>query len=254
MLLQGDSAAGSVEEFRFSITRWGAWAPGLESPEAWHRWARGEAVIASHGEPKAAALPPMLRRRTGRLGRMALEAALQCDPGSGLPAVFCSRHGDVGRTLELLEAQARDERVSPAAFGLSVHNAIGGLLSIATGSQATMTAIAAGIATVPAGILEACGLLAEGSPDVLLVAYDEPLPALYAEFRDDAEVPYAWAWRMAQADGPSYTLTTETSEEPGEAAPPVEPLGLELLRCFLVGTETRQLRRGGQAWRWRRHG
>jgi hypothetical protein len=196
----------------------------------------------------------MLRRRTGRLGRMALEAALQCDPGNSLPAVFCSRHGDVGRTLELLESQARDEPVSPAAFGLSVHNAIGGLLSIATGSQATMTAIAAGVATVPAGILEACALLAEGSPDVLLVVYDEPLPGLYAEFRDDAEVPYAWAWRMVPAAEPAYSLTAETPEGPGEAAPPVEPLGLELLRGFLAGAKTKQLRRGAQAWRWRRHG
>jgi hypothetical protein len=45
-------------------------------------------------------------------------------------------------------------------------------------------------------VIESCGLLADGAPEVLLVVYDCPLPKIYAEFQDCREVPFAWAWLM----------------------------------------------------------
>jgi hypothetical protein len=185
---------------------------------------------------------------------MGLEVALQCDPRPvDLPTVFCSRHGDMRRTFELLETLARDEPLSPTSFGLSVHNAVGGMLSIALASHAAMTAIAGGVATVPAGILEACSLLSRGAPEVLLVAHDEPPPDAYQQFRDEEEVVYAWAWRMTQPTDVSYALTLELAGTPAMGATPVEPLGLEILRCFLLGVQERRLQRRGQTWRWRRY-
>ena len=71
----------------------------------------------------------MQRRRIERLGRMAIQTACWCQEAeeSGVPLVFASRHGDVARSMELLEALAADEPPSPTTFGLSVHNAIAAL-------------------------------------------------------------------------------------------------------------------------------
>jgi hypothetical protein len=62
-------------------------------------------------------------------------------------------------------------------FGLAVHNASAGLFSIARADRANHIALAAGPATIEHAVIEACGLLADGAPMVLLVACDAPLPA-----------------------------------------------------------------------------
>jgi len=247
----GDRTSGTV---RFSVTQWGAWAPGLESPDAWCRWARGEATIGGEGEPQVAAMPPMLRRRAGRLGRMALEAAYACTTERGMiPSVFCSRHGNASSAAELLTTLARNEALSPAVFSLSVHNAIGGLFSIAAGSTLPFTAIAGGVDSVASGVIEACGLLADGVPEVLLVVYDESLPAIYRAYRDEMDCPYAWSWRMAPATGESFSLTWGVSEPAPASSLPGEPLGLEVFRFFLSGARERTMRRSRLVWHWGRH-
>ena len=245
------SVPGTV---RFSILQWAAWAPGLEGPEAWYRWARDETRISGEGEPRVTAMSPMLRRRAGRLGRMALETAYAPTGAQEMiPTVFCSRHGDVGRTCEMLMALARNEELSPTAFSMSVHNAIGGLFSIATSSNVPFTAIAGGVASVAGGIIEACGQLAAGEPEVLLVVYDEPLPLVYQPYRDETEFAYAWAWRLASAAGESFSLTWEAKGDETTACFPTEPLALEVLRLFLSGTPQGVIGRGRQIWRWERH-
>ena len=238
----------------FSVSQWGAWAPGLRTPEAWYRWARSEATIDSEGEPPVVAMPAMLRRRAGRLGRMALEAAYAATGDQEMmPTVFCSRHGEVRRTCEMLMALARNEALSPTAFSLSVHNAIGGLFSIASGSNVPFTAIAAGKASVASGVIEACGLLADGEPEVLLVVYDEPLPAIYQPYRDEPEFAFAWSWRMVPAFGEAFSLSWDVRGDEAPPHPPAAPLALEVLRFFLSGTPESTMECGRQIWRWRRH-
>jgi hypothetical protein len=248
-----DSSA-IAQTVSFSIRQWAAWAPGLESPEAWYRWACGEASIDGEGEPRVAAMSPMLRRRAGRLGRMALETAYASTGGQEvIPTIFCSRHGDVGRTCEMLMALARNEVLSPTAFSLSVHNAIGGLFSIATSSNVPVTAIAGGRASVAGGIIEACGQLADGEREVLLVVYDEPLPVIYQPYRDEPEFAYAWAWRMTPASGKSFSLAWQAKGDGAAACAPAVPLALEVLRLFLSGTPESTIQCGRQIWRWRQH-
>lgn len=252
-VIPAQDSSSIAQSVRFSIRQWAAWAPGLESPEAWYRWACGEATIHGEGEPRAAAIPPMLRRRAGLLGRMVLETAYASTAGREMiPTVFCSRHGDVGRTCEMLMALARNEALSPAAFSLSVHNAIGALFSIATNSHAPFTVIVGGIAGVMGGIIEACGQLADGEREVLLVAYDKPLPVIYQPYRDEPEFAYAWAWRMMPASGESYSLAWEAKNEEVVAPPPTAPLALEIMRLFLSGTPESTIDDGRQIWRWRR--
>jgi hypothetical protein len=243
--------ANSEEGVRFSIRRWSAWAPGLEDAESWRRWARGDAAIRGEGDPRVAAMPPLLRRRAGRFGRMALETLYACSAGSDTaPIVFCSRHGDMWRVVQILEALSRREAVSPTAFSLSVHNAVGGLFTIAAGNSRPVTALSAGADTAACGAVEACGLLAAGAPEVLLTVCDEPLPPAYAQFREEAEVPYAWTWRIAPPGG-THLSVRRAAPRGGEETR--APAGLEALRFFLAEESERVMAFGGRAWRWARH-
>jgi hypothetical protein len=240
---------------RFSITAQAAWAPGVETPAAWLVWANAPSVIAGLNEPPISAMPPMLRRRAGFLGKMALEVAYQClGDRTNVPTVFCSRHGEVSRSVELLSDLARGEPLSPTTFGLSVHNATGGLFSIARRDRANNIALAAGQSSVEHAVIEACGLLADGEPSVLLVVYDCPLPSVYTAFEDDHGQAYAWAWLMRPAADDAISLTwssaaanTDTSGGKQTSA------GLDVLRFHLCKDRGLQRVSDGRLWNWVRY-
>ena len=182
---------------------------------------------------------------------MALETVYACSAGSApVPIVFCSRYGDMLRVVQILEVLARGEAVSPTAFSLSVHNAIGGLFTIATGDTRPVIALAAGADTAICGVVEACGLLAAGWPEVLLTVYDELLPPVYTPFREAGEVPYAWTWRMTPPEGECLSLRRAAPDGGQEAR---GPAGLEVLRFFLSGERERVMAHGARAWHWARH-
>jgi hypothetical protein len=193
--------------FAFVIESWAACAPGVDTPQRWAQWAA--APWLPEGEPQVAlaAVAPMLRRRFAPLGRLAAQAAIDlagdsaatvpddADP-SGNPTVYASRYGETGRCLELLADQARGDPLSPTAFGLSVHNAIGAMIALTRGDRRNSSAVAAGRATAAAGVVEAIALLDDGAASASLVVYDSPLPAGYACFEDEPSAHFAWAWRL----------------------------------------------------------
>lgn len=238
--------------FVFSIKNWGGWAPGLEHAEQWAEWARGERDINLNGMPAALAMPPMLRRRANRQLRMAFEAIDQCCKGKpGIPAVFCSRHGEVHRSLEILDPLMQGKPISPATFSLSVHNAVGGIHSIALQDTTPVTALASGADTAAHGIVEACGLIAEGASEVMVVSYDEPLPDAYAGYRDEAEAPYAWAWLITPPAGQTYSLSWGGSSAAGKGD--TESFGLGMMRCMLSNASEQTLSGPDRTWHWSRH-
>lgn len=239
---------------RFSIASHSAWAPGITTPEQWREWAANPVRIGSGPDPTLSAMPAMLRRRAGFLGKMALEVAYAClDGRTGVPAVFCSRHGEVTRAVDLLGELAQDQALSPTGFGLAVHNASAGLFSIARADRANHLALAGHTATIEHGVVEACGLLADGAAAVLLVAYDCPLPVPLDGFEDCDEQPYAWAWLMtAPGEAP---LSLALGPAPGEHQADGQasmPAGLQVLR-FQLGEGAELVRVAGmQRWTWNR--
>lgn len=237
----------------FSIASDAAWAPGVETKDAWLAWATGDAVIAGGVEPSVQAMAPILRRRAGFLGKMALEAAYRClGPSVNVPVVFCSRHGEASRSVDLLMDLAKGAPLSPTSFGLSVHNATAGLFSIARGDHASSIGLAAGKSSVEHAVIEACGLLADGEPQVLLVVYDCPLPAVYAEFQDCHEQPFAWAWLIQPPCDDVVSLTWSavvTTDSPSmEQLPP----GLEVLRFYLRNDSCLERTCDRRRWLWSR--
>jgi hypothetical protein len=254
MIEDPDFSAGPRSSgVRFSITADAAWAPGIETREAWQAWTKGSLSIAGDAEPAVRKMPAMQRRRAGFLGRMALEVAYECNDGRHeIPAVFCSRHGDVSRSVDLLRDLASRDPLSPTSFGMSVHNAIGGMFSIARGDMANHIAISARESTIEHAVIEACGLLADGEKAVLLVAYDCPLPAIYADYQSDSEQPFAWAWLIEPPQQDVISLSWSTVQE-GESETALDvPAGLQVLRSHL--RKDRHLTRvcGTQKWQWSR--
>lgn len=91
----------------------------------------------------------------------------------------CSVHGEALRTYSLLQDVASGEALSPTAFGLSVHNAIAGQLSILNGIRSPALALAGGDYPLQVALLEAAAMLREGVPELVLIFCEEPLPEMY---------------------------------------------------------------------------
>jgi hypothetical protein len=229
----------------FHIRSWSAWAPGRETEAAWRRWA-GVPREGDDAEPAAA--PLLLRRRVGALGQKALRAAWALPESATARMVFCSRHGEFGRTLSILDALANSVEVSPADFTLSVHNALAGLLSIARANKQGHTTIAAGTESFGFGMMEALASLAE-SPDepVLVVWFDEPLPPPFDAFKPDYVEPSALA--LCLTSGQGFSLTTAPSANAPLGA---EPAIHAFMRVLLGAAPEAIVISEQLAWHWRR--
>ena len=242
----------SNQEVKFSIASSAAWAPGVETRAAWMAWARGELLFTGDREPPVKPMAPMLRRRAGFLSKMALEVAYgSLDRKIDVPTIFCSRHGEALRSVDLLTDLANGVSLSPTSFGLSVHNATAGLFSIARGDHANSIALAAGASSVEHAVIEASGLLADGELEVLLVVYDCPLPTIYASFQDCDEQPFAWAWLLQPAREDCYSL--RWSDAKNARSQHSLPGGLEIFRFYLLMEHLLERTCDGRQWIWTRH-
>ncbi|GAB3092178.1 beta-ketoacyl synthase chain length factor [Aestuariicella hydrocarbonica] len=277
-----------MSSLTISVTAWSAWAPGLNTPEHWQQWAAGQRAIGGEEKPSVAEIPAMLRRRLSPLGKMALATAMPLLASrADTPCVLVSRHGDLTRTLGLLNDLAHQQELSPTHFSLSVHNAIGGLLSITRKDPSNVTALACGLEDVSTGLMEAQAILQEqaslrqrgllptgndesrepATNEVLCVIYDEPVPAVYAHTRESNQpilphYPYAVAFLLTQGatDSRRYHLQVlppaadSPALSPSErAAPPInEPQAISLLRWMLTAHPPSELLLPGtrNTWQW----
>ncbi len=152
----------------FIVCNWSAWCPDLD--------VRDDRLITTENIVVPACVPKMLQRRLTPLARTVFAVADRCfKAGEALPVVFSSAHGELSKSLAMLQAIQAGEELSPTAFSLSVHNAIAGLFSIAYSNHQEITVIASGQEGIVPAFIDALGMLHEGVAEVLLVLYDEPV-------------------------------------------------------------------------------
>jgi hypothetical protein len=162
----------------------------------------------------------LLRRRASEADRAALRVAFDvCGMDLKVPTLFCSRHGEVQRSVELLDQLAKGETLSPMGFALSVHNAAAALFSISQANTCPMSALAAGRDSLPQGMLEAAGMLEAGSPQVLLIAYDGALPEPYQRFKDEDDPPYGLGLLLSRSQGEPFSLELGAGSAPASGTP-----------------------------------
>ncbi|MGQ4277274.1 beta-ketoacyl synthase chain length factor [Pseudidiomarina sp. E22-M8] len=132
--------------------------------------------------PALQSIPASTRRRLSSYAKLLLSAIFeviqQCPEAAQVPVVLASRHGDLQRTIHLLNELVAGELLSPTQFCLSVNNAVLGQFSLLVNNQHGMTTIGAGPDTLPSGWLEA-SLQLQDHPQVLMVYADEPPPDPY---------------------------------------------------------------------------
>ena len=229
--------------YSFTLKNWSAWMPGISSPEQWRQWAAGELDIQHGASRPVPELAPMLRRRLSGLGKMAVGVAIAAlDGAENVPSVFSSRHGELDRTVGLLSELAQGQPLSPTHFSLSVHNAVGGVMSIARKDTSSITALATSNGDFSLAILEALAILQEGAhQQVLCVVYDEPVPEVYSANDDNLasapRFPYAVAFMVAAsgsscAEDELHFSIDHHSVDKGLSAPS-EPQAMTLLRFVL---------------------
>ena len=255
---------------RFAIRHWAAIAPGLRTHDDWLAWAASPRRPEGAVEAPLLAMPAMQRRRVERVGRLALQVAYDVDAMGDAPdvatrpMVFASRHGDVLRSVGLLETLDRAEPLSPTQFGLSVHNAVAAQYGIARGSIAPYSAVAGGRFSAEAGVLEALAFLDDGHDEVLLVVYDEPPPVLFERDADEPPVAFAWAARLTRS-GAGFGLQSSSiaSAAPPHALPAIGaladvthglstavPHSLAVLAFLLQPRAEWRVAADGAVWRW----
>ena len=183
--------------FSFNVVSLACVSPGIHTHAEWQAVFNGQAPISDTLDSALLKpIPPMLRRRLGGLGRCVAAAYLQLQPeASSCPIIYASRHGDTTLSSSLLNGIAREEPMSPTQFSLAVHNAIGGVISIAQKNTAPMTAISAMDGLALQALFEAAGQLTE-TDKVICVLYDAPLPAQYEGYASSVERPIALALEL----------------------------------------------------------
>lgn len=205
----------------FAISEWSGWQATFS----------GEAIdtlpeLTISETPDVAMIPPMLRRRLNLLGRAcASEMMKHLKDGESIPIVYCSQHGDIERTLNVLTELVDHQPVSPMHFSLAVHNAICGVLSIHACLTANISTIAADQQGLVPVLLEAAGILLSGADKVLCVICDVLLPEIYRDEQSLPKIPYAISFVMTRSDGINLSLKQLPLNE-GKSRVNPSPIGL----------------------------
>lgn len=198
---------------QFKVEAWSAIAPSLMNKDDWNDWlAKPDDIASSLGKIPLKQVPPLLRRRFNELGKCAMAAVFHIiEEDEKIASIFASRHGDTTLTLSLLENMGKDEPMSPTDFSLAVHNAVGGLYSIARKDTSAVTAIAAMDGLILNTLFEAIGQLSDAER-VLCVIYDTPLPELYQPYSSAESFPFALAMVLGGSKGSTYALDKNNTD------------------------------------------
>ena len=148
------------------------------------------------------AIPSAIRRRMGRLERLAVRCTLGVLSANGPTdeLIFCSRYGNLETLAALLRSLAAREPISPMGFSGSVHNAAPGLVGQIRNERLSHTALAAGPQTFRAGLVESHARLAtDECRDVTLIFADAVLPEIYRDFEEENQPGIAMALRLTLA-------------------------------------------------------
>lgn len=225
---------------------------GIANNTAWRLPVAKWLVWDSSSKPAGAApdigfIESLLRRRLSALARSALHVANVCAEGDqSVRFVYASRHGELGRTVEMLRDLGRGETLSPTTFSLSVLNSAAGVFAIARGDQSPATAVSAGRETFGFGLLEAyTRYRLDPKTPVLYVYADAPAPSPLDRQPCDPEGIFA----LAMLIDSTSSNQLEVCFTPKDMEPDAIPQASSCISA-LQGNSTRWSS-GKRLWQWR---
>jgi hypothetical protein len=199
-----------MNSIEFNIDNWLALSPGIITQEDWVCWSKANNKWPSDlCDVPANLIKPMMRRRMSSLSKLAVQAALQISSDEVIDyIVFSSRHGELIRTVKLIEDIVKGEEASPMAFSQSVHNTAAGLFTINSNRATPVTSIAAVESTLHHALIEAAIYLHEHPlHKVLVVDFDEPLPVQYKKDQECDALYYGYAFSALLSAGDKFKLS-----------------------------------------------
>ncbi|MDR2952363.1 MAG: beta-ketoacyl synthase chain length factor [Treponema sp.] len=183
------------------IARLSAWAPGVEGPEEWDEWARGQRSIAPDMKgPELSFTEPVFRRRLSQISKMTVQVIHDLLPfDADAKLFFLSFRGELARQFQINKMLIEEKELMPAAFSLSVFNAPVALATIALGLKGGYAALyPAGKNAFAAGLAAAEAALVCGAAREIVFAYaDEEPPPEYGCFSNEC-VPAAFAFLLSR--------------------------------------------------------
>lgn len=236
----------------FSLIDAQALAPGLIDVDLWRQWANGaQWPTADASLPATPLVPMMMARRLSAGARLAVQLGLDMLARHPVDnAIFVSRHGELARSMTLLQDLAAGKPLSPTDFSMSVHNTAAGLCSIQGKAALPMSSLAAGEGSLMAGLTEAIANLSAGYRRVLLVAFEGEIPAFHRPWLP-ATPPCAIALVLGDGkDGQGERWHCEGRQKACEAPEPSQSLAF--WRAHLLQQPACLLSDGRQEWTWRR--
>ncbi|MGF1756145.1 beta-ketoacyl synthase chain length factor [Vibrio makurazakiensis] len=237
----------------FNIESWNAQSLGLTEQADWEQWAKTQ-MWPTEGKIDVSGIPPMMRRRMSVQSKLAVQAALSVVTNQEIDyLVFASRHGELHRTVTLIDNILQGEDASPMAFAQSVHNTAAGLTTIAAKRPIPLTSIAGGEDTFHNALLDGLIYLSENpSHRVLVIDFDQPLPNEYRPFETLEFADYALG--LVLTSGHQFSLqrsvSTNNQSNATDAFITSLPQGLQCLNHLVQRSGSWLIKGRNQSWHW----
>ncbi|MCP4412683.1 MAG: beta-ketoacyl synthase chain length factor [Gammaproteobacteria bacterium] len=234
----------------FSLDSWSAWSSSMRNSSDWIDWANNKDFIPSSTPLDISMVPAMKRRRMSNLTKMAFATALDCTKNTELTpiCVFASQHGELTKTVKILNTLVTEEDVSPTDFSLSVNNTALGLYSIFTDNKKPATTVAAGEDTFGFALLEACIYMSRfPEQPVLLIFFDEPLPSPLSEFKNNPYEAFSIALLLSFSGKSNISMNFEYND--AEITDGLNH-GAEFLKFYLSDNKTGLTTSSRISWNW----
>jgi len=186
------------------ISRFSAWAPGLENAREWEEWALGRREISPGAKsPDLSFTEPMFRRRLSQISKMTIQVVHDLLPvAEDTKMIFLSFRGELSRQYTINKTFIEDNDIMPAAFSLSVFNAPPALASIAFSLKGGYSAIYPGGNSFAAGLsLAEAAFLGGKSEELIFVYADEEIPNEYNAIFPGTHLPLAFGFVVTRKPG-----------------------------------------------------
>lgn len=238
----------------FNITQWQVASTRLHTHQDWQQWANHQLDIHTRvdNKPELTFMPPIQKRRLSLSARLMFQATNGLiNQNNHTPIITVSRDGEIARNFELWLSLLRDKEISPTSFGLSVHNALVGQLSMFYHNTNESSALSSQQSTLETAIVEACGILSETNQPILIICIGNPLPTQY-NVQPFKRTPFPYALAMLIEPGKDWQLSMYPHITPLTTTPQHHDSALTWLQNIHQNQTAWQHNNQRQIWQWQR--